>query len=123
MMNKVVVSLGSNSTDRAERMSAALEWLASGLQQQRDSGVYETPEFSGRYPDYLNCVASGFTPLDFYTLNSRLKEYERASGRTPASKVTGIVPIDLDIVVFNGEVLRPGEFSRDYFTIGYRLLQ
>lgn len=121
-MTKVIVSLGSNAGDREERMKAAIRWLAGVIDDSRFSDVYETPEYSGRYPAYYNCVAEGLTSYDADTLNRILKDYEKSAGRTSESKLTGIVPVDIDIVEYDGVLLRPVEFEREYFAIGYRQL-
>lgn len=121
-MNKVIVSIGSNSPDRGVRVDAAVGRLCEVLSECRVSDIYETPEYSGRYPAYYNCVVEGFTSLDIKSLEILLKDYERSAGRCAESKLTGIVPIDLDVVEYGGEILRPVEFDREYFAIGYRQL-
>lgn len=103
-------------------MDGAIRWLESEVESCRSSSVYETPDFYHRHPAYYNAVAEGETPLGFDDLNNRLKKFELDCGRDAESRATGIVPIDLDIVVFNGAVVRPTEFEREYFTIGYRQL-
>ena len=122
-MTKVIISIGSNAPDRDVRMEKAVGWLSGVLDRCRVSDVYETPEYSGRYPSYFNCVAEGFTSLEVDRLNELLKDYERSEGRTSESKLTGIVPVDLDIVEYDGVVLREVEFNREYFAIGYRQLR
>lgn len=122
-MTEVVISIGSNAPDREKSMEEAIRWLTETLDRCRVSDVYETPEYSGRYPSYFNCVAEGFTMLDVDSLNELLKDYERSHGRTSESKRTGIVPIDLDIVKYGDTILRQVEFCREYFAIGYRRLR
>ena len=39
-----------------------------------------------------------------------------------ACKLAGLVPIDLDIVMWNGEVVRQRDFNQDYFQIGWKQL-
>lgn len=121
-MNKVLLSIGSNAPDRARRMEEAIGWLCGELHDCSASPVYETPEYSGRYPAYFNCVAEGLTAFGADEFNRRLKDYERSCGRTAESKLTGVVPVDFDLVMFNGDMLRPVEFGREYFAIGYRML-
>jgi 2-amino-4-hydroxy-6-hydroxymethyldihydropteridine diphosphokinase len=47
-----------------------------------------------------------------------LKSWEAECGRTPESKQKGVVPIDLDIVMWNSEVVRPVDYSRSYVSMG-----
>ena len=49
-MNKVIVSIGSNSPDRGARMDAAVSRLCEVLSECRVSDIYETPEYRVRYP-------------------------------------------------------------------------
>ena len=43
---------------------------------------------------------------------------EKAAGRFPQSKLSGEVPLDIDIVVWNDEVKRPRDMVQDYMQIG-----
>ena len=43
---------------------------------------------------------------------------EREAGRLPEHKREGKVIIDIDIVVWNSEVIKPTDLTRTYMTIG-----
>ena len=120
MLNKVVISLGSNSPDSDRMMKQAMVWLEENLLSFKCSEIYLTPPLSGVGSDYLNAVAIGETACDQNEFNLMLKDYEKSSGRTLESKKTGVIPIDLDIVIFNDQIVRPKDFSYDFFQIGYR---
>lgn len=55
------------------------------------------------------------TNLDRDELTRRLKALERQAGRTPADKAAGIVRLDIDLVWFDGERLKPNDWERPYF--------
>jgi 2-amino-4-hydroxy-6-hydroxymethyldihydropteridine diphosphokinase len=116
-----VVGLGSNSPDRDVRVADAMRWLERTFSPAIFSHAYSTPELSGRFPRYVNAVAllSVAPYVSFDEVNASLKLYERMCGRVPSDKVSGIVPIDLDIMVWHGTVCREAEFTRSYFTEGY----
>ncbi len=118
-MNRVVVGIGSNTADRDIRMSAAVAYFTASFSGVRVSSIYETPEWSGRYAPYLNCVAEGFTDKSIDEITDGLKRYELDNGRTPAMKLIGAVTIDIDVVVWNDEVIRPVDMGREYFRRGY----
>ena len=120
MMHRVYIGLGSNTPDATKQMSDAIDWLMTQLDEVTSSDVYSTPPLSGIGPDYLNAVATGLTAMSNDQLNLLLKDYERQAGRTPQSKISGQVPIDLDIVVWDGTVMREKDFSYDFFQRGYR---
>lgn len=119
-MNRFVLSIGSNSSDRYEKMSMTIERLNSLLNIEAASSVYETLPWGGGDKLYINCVMAGTTSMDMECLIEMTKELEKQCGRDEETKKQGIVPIDLDIVIWNDTVLRPKELSRDYFVTGYR---
>lgn len=121
-MNRIVISIGSNDRCRESNVEQCLEFLRHRFPETRFSAVYNTPASNGRDADYLNVVMEGTCSDDFDKTKSLLKLYETAHGRTPASKLTGQVPIDLDIVMWNGEVVRQRDFNQDYFQIGWKQL-
>jgi len=59
-------------------------------------------------------LASGITGLDEEQLSARLKEVERSFGRNEAKRRLGIVPIDLDILEFDGERRHLKDWERPY---------
>lgn len=69
-------------------------------------------------PKYMNAVISGYIDIPFETLNANLKEYELKHGRDSEARKKGEVPIDLDIVRWNGEIIRPRDYASDYFRKG-----
>lgn len=122
-MNRLIIGIGSNVSDRDKRMEKALEWIQTAFDVVDTSGIYETPELHGRFAPYLNCVALLDTDIPSPDMVTQLlKNYELSQGRTPESKTSGEVPIDIDLIQFNDLVLRPHEFEREYFLSGYRHL-
>ncbi len=123
-MNRAILSLAANTPDKQEQMSRAIEELRIIIPTFSISTAYETEAVGYRVqPPYLNAVAIADTPLTHDELQARLKELEHRHGRTPQSKAQGAIPLDIDIVVWNGEVLRPRDHKQPYFTIGLNELQ
>lgn len=119
MNNAVVLSIGSNSADRETQMTNCIAWLRGIATLTKLSSVYNSPASNGKDPDYLNAVAEIATALTHPELTKLLKDYERQCGRTPQSKALGSIPIDIDIVMWNGEVLRQKDFAQYYFAKGW----
>mgnify|MGYP004442647065 FL=1 len=120
MTNRAVICLGSNIPNRAEMIRLAI----SKVEAEYPSGIavshiYETPAIDGVSPNYSNAVMMLDSTHDYEQTQLQLKCIEREMGRTAQSKATGIVEIDLDVVMFNGTVMRPKDFNRNYFQIGY----
>ncbi len=123
MMNTYVLSIGSNAVDKAERLAFGFDELCSRLVVVARSEAYVTPALNSRDADYLNAVAVVQADIDFDSLNVLLKQIETLGGRTPQSKMSGVIPLDLDIVIALGNVVRPGDFDRQYFQIGWNQIK
>ncbi|MDE6682471.1 MAG: 2-amino-4-hydroxy-6-hydroxymethyldihydropteridine diphosphokinase [Muribaculaceae bacterium] len=122
-MKGVYLSLGSNYGDRRSNVENALLRMEEILKDVRKSEVYETKAVHGFGPAYFNAVIYGTTNLEYEELNMFLKGYEKECGRTPESKLRNEVVIDLDIVVWDNEIVRPTDFAREFFQIGYKKMQ
>lgn len=118
-----VISVGSNSDDRSQRVELAIEFLREILRDTHVSSIYETEDFhhNNKAP-YTNAVVVGKTVISQDALNLSLKEFEQHAGRDEKARTEGHVPIDLDIVIWGGRIIRNNDFERPYFNIGYREL-
>lgn len=122
-MHRCIVSIGSNTSDRNEKIRHAIDLLKMRLERVSASDIYETPaEGSCSQGTYLNVVVHGHTPHPLQAVETMLKELEREMGRTPDGSARGEIAIDLDLVVWNDQILRPRDFERLYFNRGYRQL-
>lgn len=117
-MNEVLLSIGSNVTPRRDRVAAALESIGSLLDDSMASDIYETPEIHGIGRPYMNAVVSGKTDMGFERLRETTKRLELEAGRDANARERGDVHVDIDIVVWNGVVLRPNDFRQPFFRIG-----
>jgi 2-amino-4-hydroxy-6-hydroxymethyldihydropteridine diphosphokinase len=122
-MNSFILSIGSNSHDREWQMTHTLNWLKKHFSDITVSSTYEAAEVTGRFAPYQNCVMKAATSMTFDEVTAFTKQWESVCGRTPNSKLIGSVPIDLDVVIWNGQVVRPHEFEQDYFRQGYLQLK
>lgn len=121
-MNRVVISLGSNVEDRMSRVAAAMTWIQSILRSTACSGIYETDDFHPTGRKYCNAVMAGDTTLSQGEIDAAAGLYELNAGRDESARRRGDVPIDIDLVICNGTVLRPRDMEREYFLRGYREL-
>lgn len=121
-MVSVVISIGSNCGDRRANVEEGLHWLKSFLIQTKCSEIYETPCALKNGPSYMNAVITGFYEGVGYELDDRLKIKEREMGRNAQCREKGEVPIDMDIVMENNEVVKEWDFRQKFFQIGYQAL-
>lgn len=111
--------IGSNCGDRKGNVATALVWLSGRLSDFRHSSIYATPDCHGGQREYLNAVCSGYTALIPSEIETLCKEYEKSCGRNAAARAAGDVPIDVDLVVYDGEVLRRKDHGSEFFRKGY----
>lgn len=116
------IGVGSNTTDRDERVNRAIEHVSQFLTRCSVSSVYESEAINGKDAPYLNAVIHGFSPVNSTALVKFLKDWETEEGRRQDDMTKGQVPIDLDLVIYDSRILRPKDFERHYFNIGYREL-
>lgn len=122
-MHSLIISIGSNTPDKWQRVADALQWLGKfTISGKKSSIYYSQPEGKCAIKinyTYANAVFYGLTPMSREEIESMLKKYETDNGRTRQMKTFGIVPIDLDLVLFDDILLRPQEMTRSYFRRGY----
>ena len=113
-MHTAILCFGSNlPTETAGRhITQAMRLMEASATLVRTSDIY--PSSSG----YENLVTEMRTKLPYSALLALTKATEAALGRTPEMKDAGIVPIDIDIVYFDGEALRPADIATAYFKQG-----
>lgn len=116
------IGLGSNTPDKESRIENAIEYIKALLKDCVVSSIYESDAFNGKDAPYLNAVIHGKSPVDSAALTKYLKDWETLQGRNAETRAEGVVPIDLDLVIFNSRILRPKDFDRHYFNKGYREL-
>lgn len=114
LMSTAFLGIGSNVADAVYRIRKALELLAdNGCSVIAHSDVYQVSQ------PYYNLVAEVQTKLsyeDFWTLSKNLESH---LGRLPHVKGDKVVPLDIDIVVFDGRTVREYDFIAPYFSVGY----
>ena len=118
-INTAIVCLGSNTPDRLSRLRRAIDDLAAAGAVKAFSDIYDNPADQGHGAPYLNAVGCIETTLSEEELAAVAAQLERRAGRTSSSKALGVMPLDIDIVLFNGRVCRPYDYTRPYFTTGY----
>ena len=122
MSNRVVLCIGSNLEPRQNMVLRGMEWAVKKLCEPMLSHVYETPEIHGRGPAYANAVVAGFVDEPYDLFNREIKEYEIECGRDDEARKEGRVPLDIDIVIWDGDVVRPKDFRQQFFQIGWNEL-
>ena len=113
-MSTILLSIGSNTfaktnIDKAKRM---LLYLFPNI-------VFSDPILSEPEDDnfkylFRNILACFTTDMNLDELISKIKLTERAVGRTPRDKYQGKVIIDIDILMYGDDVIRPQDLEKEY---------
>ena len=119
---EAVLLLGSNAGESRAVIEAAMRAVTERMGAAVFSEVYESEDATGRGPAYLNVVARVETAMDADSLRDESKELERRAGRKAGDKAAGRVPLDVDVVIYDGAVLRPADFAAAHFRRGFAQL-
>ena len=114
MRNKVVISIGSNiNPDR--NIAYALDLLTEVMDVKTQSPLVETqPIGITNQPKFKNGAVLGYTHLSLKELNAQLKLIEDKTGRDRSRPKFGPREIDLDITLWNDEVVDNDYYTRDF---------
>lgn len=122
-MATALLSLGANTTDKREAITNAIKAIGQIASITAQTPIYETPaEGSIVAQPYANALLLISTSSEYATLRETFKTWERNAGRTPQSKLQGIVPLDIDIIKWNDTLLKERDMEFEYMKKGLQLL-
>ncbi len=108
---EVWLGLGANLGDRVANLRAGLDaLLAGGVAIDAVSAVYDTPPWGALpggepQPRFANIAAAGRYALDAHELLALCKRVEAAAGRDFDAPRNSPRPLDVDILLIEGEML------------------
>ena len=113
-MNRAVIGVGSNiapevNVPRARQRIAERHVIVAESPLMKTSPIGYVDQ-----PDFTNGALLLETPADRQRLRADLKAIETMLGREPGENRYGPRTIDLDIVVWNGEIIDRDLYTRDY---------
>ena len=114
-MNKGLISIGSNQ-NRKENLSRCIQLLKTefGNNIILSETFITTPYGSNYKEDFVNQLAFIYTNKNKEDIINLSKELEIRMGRTPEDKKNGIVVIDVDLIIWNNDILKKEDMKRDY---------
>lgn len=114
MTSTVIIGIGSN-INAEENISKMLEVLAEHVEILKVSSLLKTkPIGIENQPDFTNGAVKIQTGLNMEELNHLLKSIEDKLCRDRSAPKFGPRTIDLDIVVWNGEIVDEDYYTRDF---------
>ncbi len=119
-LSRAVLCLGSNR-DRERNVRRAAEVLRGRFPAIRlSTPVYTEPVGCPSAERFLNQVAVLYTDWGREAFAAFLKRVEADLGRCPADKAAGRVPIDIDLLQWNDQILKADDLRRPYVRDGLR---
>lgn len=122
-MSTILLSIGSNifaktNIDKAKRM---LTYLFPDIVFSQP--ILTEPDDKKYSFIFRNVLARAETDMSPGEVIDKIKQTERAVGRSPRDKYSGKVIIDIDLIQYNNNILRPGDFQRNYVQLLLATLQ
>lgn len=115
-MNTAVIALGSNIEPHIH-IAAALATLDIGHRvyiRGCSSLLTTTPVGFHEQPDFINGAILVETALACEELTRYLKDIENSLGRVRCQNKYGPRSIDLDVIIWNNQVMDPDFYAREY---------
>ena len=122
-MAKVYVGLGSNLSDPQKQIQLAVDALKkiNTCQLTRLSSLYfSRPMGPQDQPDYMNAVAEITTVLSPLSLLDELQSIENLAGRVRKDNRWGARILDLDILLFDNEIINHERLSVPHYGLELR---
>lgn len=114
IMNKALISIGTNE-NREENLALCHLLLREKFTDISFSATSITAPYGRNYKEnFLNQLAVVQTDLAQEEIATLLKSFERKIGRTDDDKPQGKVKIDIDLLIWNEEVLKFTDLKRSY---------
>jgi len=112
--HECIIGIGSN-IDPEQNIAAALYFLRQEQEFVSVSSLIKTsPIGITDQPDFLNGAAKILTTMEIADFRSCLKNIEDRLKRDRTAPKFGPRTIDLDIVIWDGEIIDPDYNSRDF---------
>jgi 2-amino-4-hydroxy-6-hydroxymethyldihydropteridine diphosphokinase len=117
MKHECIIGIGSN-IDPEQNIASALFFLRQEQEFVTVSSLNRTaPIGIPDQPDFLNGAAKVFTEMELADFTSYLKGIEDRLKRDRTAPKYGPRTIDLDIVKWDGEIIDPDYYNRDFVRV------
>lgn len=112
--HECIIGIGSN-IDPAQNIAATLYFLRQEQEFVSVSSLIKTsPIGITDQPDFLNGAVKILTTMEIADFKSYLKDIEDRLKRDRTAPKFGSRTIDLDIVIWDGEIIDPDYYCRDF---------
>ena len=122
-MSGIFIGLGSNLQDPKKQIIAAIAQLSNhhDITVTKISSLYHSrPMGPQDQPDYMNAVVQIATPLSPLLLLDQLQVIEHNAGRERKGDRWGARILDLDILLFNNEIINSARLTIPHYGLKMR---
>lgn len=116
MRHQVMLCLGANN-DAEIHIQKAQQLLQKQLPDFRFSETMWTAPVGIDSPPFLNCVGWGETEMEYDELRQFTKKMERNVGDRKYLRAKGIIKLDIDILLYDGQKYHPEDWEREYIKV------
>ena len=109
----VLLGIGSNLHQELN-MQKAVELLLKAVPKIVFSRWVWTEPIGIESPPFLNCLAYGQCSADLMTITNTFKNIEALLGSTKGARLKGEVAIDIDLLQWDSQKMRPADWERPY---------
>ena len=119
--NDVIIMLGCNFGDCSLNLDKATKALREYIDIEASSPTISSPDITGKSYDYLNRILYGKSKLTLDELKTSVKQLEISMGRNRSTPTEVI--IDIDIVVYDNNIIKPSEYNASHFQTLFEKLE
>lgn len=115
--HSLILSLGSNSADGAEKLSKAEQILRSWIRLDVCSRILKNPAIGmgNEAEDFHNMLIKTKTTLSLNEMQALAKTLEHIMGNSQEMREKGIVNMDMDIISWDDILVKPKDVEREYY--------
>ena len=112
-MHKIILALGSNHEAKVN-IELAFNLLSKSIKIIQSTPSYDNVSTEFPISIFTNKILVCETELSYEKLNKELKRIETECGRNNYAKTTGIIPLDIDILLYDNDRYHINDWDKPY---------
>lgn len=112
-MHKIILALGSNHEAKVN-IELALNLLSKSIKVIQSTPSYDNESTEFPISIFTNMILVCETELSYEKLNKELKHIETECSRNNYAKTTGIIPLDIDILLYDNNRYHINDWDKPY---------
>ena len=115
--HSIILSLGTNVNDGIDTLCKAEQILRSWIKLDSCSRMLKNPAIGMKEGtnDFYNMLIKTKTTLPLQDIMLLVKKLESMMGNTTQLRSMGIIRMDMDIIIWDDEIIKPNDTEREYY--------